>query len=210
VDKTLVASTLARVLGEPLSEKRLLQFEQYANELERFGSKLNLTAIRDREEVVDKHFADSLSVSRSVPAGRLLDVGAGAGFPGVPLALVRSDIEVTLVEAAKKKVGFLKALLASLEVPNAQAVHAHLGAKPILGLFDTAVARALADVTVWLQLAKHHVKPGGRIIAMLGRAPEPTAMERAAADAEVQLLSTSTYVLPLSGDPRSLAVFLRP
>ena len=207
VDNALIASTLANALGEPLTEARVQQFARYADELARFGSKLNLTAIHQAEQVLDKHFADSLRLSRSVPPGTLIDIGAGAGFPGLPLALVRADLDVTLVDSSKKKIGFLKALLVALDVHNARAVHSRLGAKPNLGLFDTAVARAVADLPDWLSLAKHHVRPGGLILAMFGRAPESAEIQRATADAGVRFVSASTYALPLSGDPRFLATF---
>jgi 16S rRNA (guanine527-N7)-methyltransferase len=203
------ASVLAQALGSALSAESLARFDHYAAELRRFGARLNLTAIRDAAEVVDKHFADSLCISRAVPAGSLLDVGAGAGFPGLPLAIVRSDLRVTLVDASKKKVGFMKSLLASLNLSNATAIHAHLDAGPAFGLFDSVVSRAFTDVPAWLDLARHHVAPGGRVLAMSGRSLERSSLEAMAARASLRLVDAVSYALPASGDPRFLAVFVK-
>ncbi len=210
MDKPLLVSALERVLGEALPSGAADRFVRYADELNRFGAKLNLTAVRDDEGIIDKHFADSLLASRSILPGTLLDVGAGAGFPGVPLAIVRNNLSVTLVDAAKKKVGFLKSLIASLGLTNANALHARLGLRATLGEFDCAIARALTDLPSWLRLARPHVRPGGRIVAMLARPPEDEGPARAAQAAEVRLISTATYALPLSGDPRTLVVFEKP
>jgi 16S rRNA (guanine527-N7)-methyltransferase len=210
VDKALLVSALERALGRDLPVGASDRFLRYAEELDRFGAKLNLTAIRNDSEVIDKHFADSLLVSRHLQKGSLLDIGAGAGFPGVPLAIVRPDLIVTLAEAEKKKVGFLKSLLATLSLANAKATQARLGPKPSLGLFDVVVARALADLPSWLELARWHVRPGGRVVAMLGQLPDGTAIETAAHSASLVLLSVSTLALPLSNDPRSIAIFERP
>lgn len=209
VDNSILASALEAALGRALVPSELGRFRVYADELARFGDKLNLTAIRSERDVIDKHFADSLLCADSVLPGTLLDVGAGAGFPGIPVAIVRPDVRVTLVEAAKKKVGFLKSLLAALDISNAVALHERLGRDPTHGQFDTAVSRALAELSVWLDLASSHVREGGRVIAMLAQPPPRERIEAEGADAGFKLLSLQQRRLPLSGDPRCLAVFER-
>jgi 16S rRNA (guanine527-N7)-methyltransferase len=207
VDKKEARLVLERALGAEVSTVAVHRFEVFASELNRFGSKLNLTTIRSPTDVFDKHFADSLLVSSSISSGRLLDVGAGAGFPGVPLAIVRDDLDVTLVEASKKKIGFLKSLLATLDLPNAHVFHLRLTNDSALGLFDTVIARALMDLSRWLDLAKRHVVPAGKIVAMLADTPTTAVLESTAADTSVRLISVSKKRLPISGDPRTIAVF---
>lgn len=149
-----------------------------SNELLRWNAKVNLTAIVDPNEVLDKHILDSLGAARALDADakRLLDVGTGAGFPGLPLALVRPDLEVWLVDSVAKKVGFVKHALAELGlVPRVHALHATLkGAPSEEGLppMDAAVARALREVPGWAGLGGPYLRPGGQLLAMAAGAFE--------------------------------------
>jgi 16S rRNA (guanine527-N7)-methyltransferase len=169
----------------------------YARELLKWNQKVNLTAITAPDEVADKHLLDSLCVLPEIgQAKSLLDLGAGAGLPGIPLALALPQLQVTLVDAVAKKVGFLKHAIATLGLSGrVRAVHARAGGKPsVEGLprAEVVISRALMEVEGWRALAAPYVLPGGRIVAMLGQ----TALE-----------SVRRYRLPLSGDPRAVAVF---
>ncbi len=153
------------------------------SELLRWNAKVNLTAIVDPTDVVDKHILDSLGAAAVLaPEARtLLDVGTGAGFPGLPLALVRPALEVWLVEARAKKVGFLKHAVASLHLgPRVRAVHATLviGACGQAGVpsVDAAISRAFRDVHGWAALARSYVRPGGQLLAMAGGGIEAPAL----------------------------------
>src|SRR5262249_21256692 len=114
-----------RHLGLELSERQCEEFLRYRQELLDWNTRINLTAITDPEEVLYKHFLDSLSllVANDRPAARLLDIGAGAGFPGLPLKIVRPQWQVTLLEATGKKVAFLQYIIESLQLKNVVAVH---------------------------------------------------------------------------------------
>lgn len=153
-----------------------------ASELLRWNAKVNLTAIVDPIEVLDKHILDSLGVAPSLAPGvrRLLDVGTGAGFPGLPLALVRPELEVWLVDSVAKKVGFVKHALAELGLaPRARALHATLRGSPLtegIPEMDAAVSRALRDVPGWAALGAPYLRPGGDLVAMAGGALEPEAL----------------------------------
>jgi 16S rRNA (guanine527-N7)-methyltransferase len=144
------------------------------SELVRWNAKVNLTAIVHPIDVVDKHILDSLSAATFLApdAGKLLDVGTGAGFPGLPLALVRPSLQVWLVEARAKKVGFLKHAVASLGLAaRVRAVHATLlKGKVQEGLppMDAAVSRAFRDIPGWAELARPYLRPGGQLLAMAG------------------------------------------
>ena len=111
----------AATLGLVISPKQLAQFTSFYQDLQRWNRKTNLTAIRDPREIAIKHFVDSLAVSRALPSDRsvsLLDVGTGAGFPGIPLKLYRPELTLTLLEPTQKKVAFLRHVIGSLELPH--------------------------------------------------------------------------------------------
>lgn len=185
----------------------------FAALLLKWNERVNLTAITRPLEVVDKHLLDSLAVLPEVPVGpqRVLDLGAGAGLPGIPWAIVRPDLDVTLVDAVQKKVAFIKAAAASLGL--ASRVHGlHLratGAGDGLGSFDLVVSRAFMDVEPWLDLARHYVRPGGLVMAMVGQAPDPALVASAATKAGLARRSERRFELPVSGDGRGVFVFER-
>src|SRR5260370_10509511 len=113
-----------RQLGVELNEQELEQFLRYREELLEWNTRINLTAITDPAEVLLKHFLDSLSLLLVYdrPAARLLDIGAGAGFPGLPLKIVRTQWQVLLLEATAQKVAFLQNIFKTLELKNVVAV----------------------------------------------------------------------------------------
>jgi 16S rRNA (guanine527-N7)-methyltransferase len=164
----------SRALGLPLTQGQADALAWLAGELARWSSRINLTAILDPIEMADKHILDSLAVLQVLdPAPlTLLDAGTGAGFPGLPLAIAREDLSVTLVDAVAKKVGFLKHAIAHLGLASrVRAMHLSLRGNPAkegLGLFDAAVSRALADPGRWATLASPYVKQGGTLVVMAG------------------------------------------
>ncbi|MFZ5471489.1 MAG: 16S rRNA (guanine(527)-N(7))-methyltransferase RsmG [Myxococcota bacterium] len=204
----------ARALGVELpfgAARRLLQLQQ---ELLRWNAKVNLTALTEPKEVMEKHLLDSLAALVDLgPARTVLDVGAGGGFPGLPWKIVRAELEVTLVDAVAKKVGFLKHAIAQLGLsPGARALHRRLGGDPAgegLPLFEAVVSRALMELPAWLLLAAPYVAPGGRVLAMLGRAPPESEAVAWGEAAGLELLSLRRYALPWSQAPRAVAVYLR-
>lgn len=185
----------------------------YAAELLRWNAKVNLTAITEWDAVVEKHLIDSLTVMPYlVQATHVLDLGAGAGLPGVPLALALPKLEVTLVDAVAKKVGFIKHVTAKLGISNrVHAVHARVSGAPDsekLPRVDVVMSRAFMDVGPWLKLAVAYVKPGGRVLAMLGRGVGlETELTTQAEASGLKLQSLKHLALPFSGDPRSIAEF---
>jgi 16S rRNA (guanine527-N7)-methyltransferase len=182
------ADTLARA-GIRLSRSQLDRFERYSALLRQRNERLNLTAIVDPAEIVTKHFLDSLTpllVRPPKPDARLVDVGTGAGFPGVPLAIARPDLRVTLVESVGKKVRFLEELLAALELEHVAIAQgraeelAHEAAHR--ERYDVAVVRALPQLATNLELLLPFCRLQGEAIAYKGRVEaERPAAERAAA-----------------------------
>ena len=148
------------------------KFLRYRQELLDWNTRFNLTAITDPEEVLIKHFLDSLSLLLvyDKPQTRLLDIGAGAGFPGLPLKIVRPDWHVTLLEATGKKVRFLQHVIETLQLENVEAVHGRaeeLGYKTeYRGAFDVVTARAVASLPVLLEYAAPFCRVRGKIILL--------------------------------------------
>nr|WP_239576271.1 16S rRNA (guanine(527)-N(7))-methyltransferase RsmG [Archangium primigenium] len=184
-------------------------------ELLKWNAKVNLTAITAPDEVLEKHFLDSLAVLPEVEgAATVLDVGAGAGFPGLPLKIARESLSVTMVDAVGKKVGYLKAVVTTpgLGLAGTKGVHTRAEGKPEaegLPRADRVVARAFMDLPDWLDLAPAYLAPGGRVVAMLGKAlPEPELRAQAEQRGLV-LVTARAYRLPFSGAERQVASFAR-
>jgi 16S rRNA (guanine527-N7)-methyltransferase len=183
------------------------------NELIRWNAKVNLTAITAPEEVLEKHFLDSLAVLPEVEgAASLLDLGAGAGFPGLPLKIARPALVVTLVDAVGKKVGFLKATIAALGLKEARGLHARAEGRPEaegIPRAELLIARAFMDLPDWLDLAPAYVLPGGRVVAMLGKAQPDSELQARAVERGLRFVSARQYRLPFSGAERQVAVFTK-
>jgi 16S rRNA (guanine527-N7)-methyltransferase len=181
------------------------------NELIKWNAKVNLTAITAPEEVLEKHFLDSLAVLPEVEgAASLLDLGAGAGFPGLPLKIARPALGVTLVDAVGKKVGFLKAAIAALGLKEARGLHARAEGNPEkegIPRAELLIARAFMDLPDWLDLAPAYVLPGGRVVAMLGKAQPDAELRARAEERGLRFVSARQYRLPFSGAERQVAVF---
>ena len=183
----------------------------YATTLLKWNERVNLTAITRPDEVVEKHLLDSLAVLPEMSGKTVLDLGAGAGLPGIPLALVLPDIEVTLVDTVGKKVAFMKNAVAALGLAGrVKPVHARAEGLPEterLPRADLLISRAFKDVGPWLLLARAYLAPGGRVISMLGQPPSGETLAENAEAAGLRLVSRRVYQLPFSGDPRGVAVF---
>jgi 16S rRNA (guanine527-N7)-methyltransferase len=162
---------------EPGGAESLLRL---VDELELGNSQFNLTAIRDRPGMLRKHVLDSLSLQPYLRGERVADVGTGAGFPGLPLAIVNPGRRFTLIEATGKKARFVEQTAARIGAANVLVVHARAERYRPVELFDTVVARALSSLADFVAYAGHLCAPGGRLLAMKGKRPddEITALPR--------------------------------
>lgn len=208
---SLLAQGLER-LGLTLDSDAQRRLLAYAEELLKWNEKVSLTAITRTDEVVDKHLLDSLAVLPEIQgATHLLDLGAGAGLPGIPLAIALPSLRATLVDAVAKKTAFMKSGAVKGGVANRiKAIHARAEGNPDkegLPQADLVISRAFMDVGPFLQLAKPYLAPGGRIVTMMGQTPPAETLQKLAADAGLELLSRRTFSLPHSQDPRGVAVF---
>jgi 16S rRNA (guanine527-N7)-methyltransferase len=142
------------------------------DELERWNRKVNLTAIRDRDEMITSHLLDSLSAGPLLEGERILDVGTGPGFPGLPLAIVHPERQFTLLDSNNKKIMFAQHVAGMLDLDNVSAVKAR-GEDYAPGHgFDTVIARAVAALPRLVEIAGHHVREDGVFVALKGRYPE--------------------------------------
>nr|WP_233597295.1 MULTISPECIES: 16S rRNA (guanine(527)-N(7))-methyltransferase RsmG [Corallococcus] len=182
-------------------------------ELLKWNAKVNLTAITAPEEVLEKHFLDSLAVLPEVKgATSLLDLGAGAGFPGLPLKLELPEMGVTLVDTVGKKIAFIKAAAASLGLVGVRGLHARAEGKPETEGIPRAqvlIARAFMDLPDWLNLAPAYLEEGGRVVAMLGKQQTDAELQARAAERNLRVVSARAYRLPFSGAERQVAVFAK-
>ncbi len=176
--------------------------------LARWNRTYNLTAIRDPREMVAKHLLDALAMHPALDAlatrgGALADLGTGPGLPGIPLAIAKPGLQVTLVESNGKKARFLREAVRTLQLGNARVVESRIEAFAAPGQFDAITARALATLPLILELGGHLLKPDGQLLAMKGVAP---ADEIAALPAGWQLQSVRPLTVPGLAAERHLVV----
>lgn len=148
------------------------QLDLYLDLLQEWNHTFNLTAITQREEMVTHHLLDSLSVLPYVTGKNLLDVGTGAGFPGMVLAIAKPDLEVTLLDSAGKKTRFLQQVKAALKLSHVTVVHGRVEEYHPEQLFDQIISRAFSDLTKFVTCTSHLCKKNGQFLAMKGRLPE--------------------------------------
>ncbi len=163
----------AKNLDIQIDKRKIEKFAIHAIELMKWNQKTNLTAITDPFEVAVKHFLDSIVPVKIIPSNAsLLDIGSGGGFPGIPLKISLPSLSVTLIDASRKKVSFLKHIIRILELKNIDALHIRaeeFANKPgIAKTFDVIISRALSSMTSFTLTALPFLKKEGVIIAMKG------------------------------------------
>jgi 16S rRNA (guanine527-N7)-methyltransferase len=197
-------------LDLPVDEEARALLERFADRLLAWNRKVNLTAIIRPEEIAEKHLVDSLALLPAVAGARtLLDVGSGAGLPGVALACARRDLEVTCCDTAAKKIAFVKAVSAELNLPVRGVAVRAAGApeQEGLALADAVVSRALADPEVWVPLGAHYLREGGVLIAMLGREADERRLAELGNATGLELKDVQRFELPVSRSTRAIATW---
>jgi len=162
----------AAQLGLQLTDAQQDALLAHLDLMDEWGARMNLTAIRDREQQLTKHVLDSLSIRPWLRGERIADLGSGAGFPGIPLAVVDPARHFALIEATGKKCDFLRRVAAELVLANVEIVQSRAETyRPPLR-FGTVVARAVGPIADLVRRGGHLVAGGGRLLAMKGRLPE--------------------------------------
>ena len=186
-----ILSSGARDICVPLSAESIRAFSEYARLLKEWNETMNLTSITDDKGIAIRHFVDSLtliphleeeSVKKRKKHLTLIDVGTGAGFPGIPLKVAMPSLEVTLLDSLKKRVGFLDAVCAALDLKGITTVHSRAEdaglSKQYREKFDVATARAVASLPVLCEYCLPFVKVGGIFLAMKGNVEEEAEAAR--------------------------------
>jgi len=166
-----VLTSGAAQLGIPLSESQAKQLLQLLDELDDWNQRMNLTAIRERSQQITKHLLDSLTVHSYLHGTSVADVGTGAGFPGLPLAVAMPQLQFTLIDATAKKLKFVEHAARTLGLRNVQTVHTRAEAYRPKERFDCVVSRAVGPVETFVKGSGHLSVGGGRLLAMKGRYP---------------------------------------
>ena len=192
---------LAAAAEPPLGSGLVSRFETYMGLLVHWNARLNLTAIRDEEGILSRHFVESIACARAIPAGvaTLLDYGSGAGFPGIPIALCRPEISVTLAEAQSKKAAFLQEALRTLAL---RAVVYGKRAEMLQAEFDCVVMRAVERMEKAVAVGSRLVVPGGWLVLMTTGKEMPGLQTASGADFDwartVKLASSGDRVIALA------------
>ena len=192
-----------------LNNEQIGMFEQYSDLLLEWNQKFNLTAITDKDEIEEKHFIDSISLIRfyDLKNKTLLDVGSGAGFPGIPLAIIEPSLKVTLLEPTGKRVKFLLEVVKELRLDNVEVIQGRAEELGTREKYDIVTARAVKELNILLEVCFYLVKVGGTFIAYKssGIDEEVKNAKNAFKSHNIENYQKNEYLLPKSGN---LRVFL--
>ena len=178
-------------MGFELPEAAQGRLLAYAALLDKWNKTFSLTALRGAEKAVSHHLLDSLAVLPYVPSGSLLDVGSGGGMPGIPLAIARPQLSVSLVDTVQKKATFLQQAAIELGLRNLRVHHARV--EQMTGQYAQISSRAFADLKTFVELTRHLLAPDGRWLAMKGAYP---AEEIAALAPDIVVERTLALTVP--------------
>lgn len=178
----------------------------YVALLEKWNKAYNLTAVRDPMEMISRHILDSLAILPAIQGDAVLDVGTGAGLPGIPLAIANPALSVALLDSNSKKTRFLQQAKAELALDNVMVVHGRVEQVDVEQQFDTVTARAFASLEKVVALAGRHCKETGCLLLMMGDAP-PLSEQQALNDFEV--IEVAVLQVPNTDGARHIVKLMR-
>ena len=214
----------AKTLEIDLDQTQIQLFSAHAIELIKWTRRINITTITEPIEIASNHFLDSLVPAKFIPPGAaMLDVGSGGGFPGIPLKILFPELAVTLIDASRKKVSFLKHVIRALKLENIEACHIRaqeLAVHPsYIHRFDVIISRALSSLNDFVRLALPFLGDGGVIIALRGAVDKAELddlrynvlgkMDAAGPVSRYFTLSQKRYSLPQLNSKRSIVTVSR-
>ena len=205
----------SKAFGIHWDEKTVEAFDLYLKELLKWNQKMNLTAIRTEKGIILKHFLDSLSVFPYLShISSLLDIGSGAGFPGIPLKIVKPSLETTLIDSVRKKVDFQRHAIRMLGLKGIEAIHGRVQDKEIRQTmgerFDMVISRAFSDLRTSLILSLPFLKKKGILLAMKGEVNgEEIRLLSTLEEVRYRLEKVDSFFLPFSSLRRSVLLFTK-
>ncbi len=203
----------AKRINVNLSDKSIIDFYEYMQLLLEWNKKINLTAITEEDEIIVKHFVDSLTILKYIDEEeKIIDVGTGAGFPGIPLAIVKRKNKFTLVDSLNKRINFLKEVKEKIELNNIEAIHSRAEDfgqdKNQRESFDIAISRAVAKLNTLVEYLIPLVRLNGKIICMKGNQIEEELKEASFAIKELggEIKQKEEFLLPGTDIKRTIIV----
>lgn len=155
-----------------ISDDQMNNFILYMDNLIEWNKKINLTAIKEKKDIIVKHFIDSILIEKEITENKVIDIGSGAGFPGIPLKIIRNDLDVTLIDSVNKKILFMQDSIEKLNLKNIVAIHCRAEEYAHNAVyreaFDVATSRAVANMSTLVEYMLPFVKIGGKCICMKG------------------------------------------
>lgn len=202
----------ARKLGVELSQKDVDRFLIYLEELTLWTTKIDLISQTDPTSIIRKHFLDSVAVLPHISeASSILDLGSGAGFPGIPLAILLPDSSVSLIEARRKRISFLRQATRKINSKNLTIYEgrAEMFAQESMlrDAFDIVISRATWDNSTFLRLATPFLRAGGKICAMRGSRKDDDVFLPSSNREEIWFMRQYDYILPFGPEQRKLMIF---
>jgi len=194
-------------LGLTVRDELISAFMMFLSELKRWNRAYNLTGLKKDEDIVIKHFLDSLLYLRAIPDGeiKVADIGSGAGFPGIPIKIIRPEIEIYLIEPTKKKSAFLRHITRQLSLNKTEVIEKRIeevrANQELSSSVDVAISRALFSIKEFIKKASYILKPGGTLI--LNKGPKVKEELKTLGNMRYELLDVA---LPLSQITRHIIV----
>ena len=199
-------------LNISITKENLASLAKYKDLLVEYNKKFNLTAIKSDEEIYLKHFYDSLTLIKAYSINgnlKLLDIGTGAGFPGLVLKIFYPDLELTLLDSNHKKIAFLEVVIKELNLKNVTCINSRAENLPktYREYFDIVTSRAVAHLRILLELSIPYLKVGGKLIAMKGLSEEEIKESAKILEKlDSTIVDTIKFNLPIEGSNRSLVI----
>lgn len=199
-------------LNISITKENLASLAKYKDLLVEYNKKFNLTAIKSDEEIYLKHFYDSLTLIKAYSLNgnlKLLDIGTGAGFPGIVLKIFYPDLELTLLDSNHKKIAFLEVVIKELNLKNVTCINSRAENLPktYREYFDIVTSRAVAHLRILLELSIPYLKVGGKLIAMKGLSEEEIKESTKILEKlDSRIVDTIKFNLPIEGSNRSLVI----
>jgi len=202
----------SRKIKIEIDDYKAKQFFEYMNLVVEWNNNINLTSITEPNDVILKHFIDSLTIYKYVKESKVIDVGTGAGFPGIPIKIADKDVNITLLDSLNKRINFLNEVIGKLELDNITAIHGRVEEvarnKEYRECFDVAVSRAVAPLNVLLEYMIPLVKVGGKCICMKGSNAEEEieTSKNALKKLNAEIETVESFELPGTDMKRNIVV----